>query len=228
MNTQTEQILAKANDLREAEQFGEASKLYTDCLVELINGNDHEGLIHCLSGQSLIYKILARRHDNLVYRHLAIAFSKEAFDIAKQHKDTLDGRSLSIAYSSYADTLLEDKQYEQALPLFEESLSVSIADIPEKGRIKAHIGRVKYLLGEKETGTNLIKEGLNDIRTGDLSAYHIRVWETGAMNALVKILQYENKIDEAKKLADDSLKIATEHQLKIRKKEVEEIISNLL
>lgn len=227
MNTQMEQKLSKANDLRESEQYGDSSKLYTECLIELIKINDAEGLIHCLSGQDLIYKILVRQYNHPVYRHLALAFSKESFEIAEQNKKTLDGRILSIAYSSYADTLLADGQIKQSLPLFEKSLAVSTADIPEKGRLKAHIGGVKYMLGEKEVGIGLIKDALVEIRTGDLSAYNIRVWETGALNGLAMITAKEGKLDEAKKLAAQSLQIATDHNLSIRKREVEEIISKL-
>jgi tetratricopeptide (TPR) repeat protein len=226
MDIQMEQKLAKANDLREAEQYGESSKLYTECLIELININDVEGLIHCLSGQSLIYKILVHQNNHQAYRHLAQAFAKESFDIAEQNQD-LNGRVLSIAYSSYADTLLSDGKVAESLPLFEKSLSITTADIPEKGRLKAHIGGIKYMLGEKETGINLIKEALTDIRTGDLSTYTIRVWETGALNGLAKINAKEGNLDEAKKLANESLQIATDHNLSIRKREVEEIIAKL-
>ena len=226
MDTQIEHKLSKANDLRESENYGESAKLYTECLIELLKKSDPEGLIHCLSGQSLIYKIQARQNSLPVYRHLAIAFAKESFAIAEKNQN-LDGRVLSTAYSSYADALLMDENFAESLPIFEKSLSVSTAAVPEKGRLKAHIGSVKYILGDKEEGISLIKEALTDIRTGDLSTYPIRVWETGALNVLAKIMAKEANLDEAKKLASESLQIATEHNLSIRKREVEEIIAKL-
>jgi|WetSurMetagenome_2_1015567.scaffolds.fasta_scaffold460312_2 tetratricopeptide (TPR) repeat protein len=226
MINQIEEKLSQANDLRESEQYSESAKLYTECLLELVQTGDPEGLIHCLGGQSLIYKILLRQIDTPIYRHLTQAFAKEAFDIAEQNQQ-LHGRVLSIAYSSYADSLLMGEKFAEALHLFEKSLSVSTADVPEKGRLKSHIGGIKYILGDKEVGIDLIKEALADIRTGDMSAYAIRVWETGALNGLAKIYAKEDNLDEAKKLAEESLQIATEHNLSIRKREVEEIISKL-
>jgi len=226
MDTQIEHKLSKANGLRESENYGESAKLYTECLIELLKKSDPEGLIHCLSGQSLIYKIQARQNSLPVYRHLAIAFAKESFAIAEKNQN-LDGRVLSTAYSSYADALLMDENFAESLPIFEKSLSVSTAAVPEKGRLKAHIGSVKYILGDKEEGISLIKEALTDIRTGDLSTYPIRVWETGALNVLAKIMAKEANLDEAKKLASESLQIATEHNLSIRKREVKEIIAKL-
>lgn len=226
MNEIMEQKLVQANTLREQEQFSESAKLYTECLQELIKINDSEGLIHCLSGQSFIYKIIIRSNNNPIYHHLAQAFAKEAFDIAEQNQD-LNGRVRSIAFSSYADTLLIDEKYSAALPLFEKSLAISTADIPEKGRLKAHIGMLKHILGEKEVGITLIKEGLSDIRTGDLSTYAIRVWETGALNSLAKIFAKEGNVAEAKKIAEESLQIATDHNLSIRKREVEDILEKI-
>lgn len=222
-----EQMLAKANDLRESEAYGEFAKLYTDCLLELLKINDPEGLVHCLGGQSLIYKIKARETDKPIFHHLASSFAKEAYEVGEANKDKINGRELSIAYSSYADTLLSDKKIDEALPLFQKALEVSTAGIPERGRLKAHIGGIKYFLGEKEIGINLIKEALADIRTGDPSVSTFRIWETGALNGLATIYAKEGNIDEAKKLAQESLKIATEYNLPIRKKEIEEIISKI-
>ncbi len=222
-----EQMLAKANDLRESESYGDSSKLYTECLLELLKINDLVGLIHCLSGQSQIYKLQIRDNNNEIYHHLAQAFAKESFEIAEKNSNSLDGRTLSIAYSTYADILLTDRKFSQSLPLFEKALELSTAGIAEKGRLKAHIGELKYLLGEKETGINLINEALSDIRSGDLSTYAVRVWETGALNGLAKIMAMEDKIDEAKKLAGESLTIATRNNLSIRKREVDEIISKI-
>src|SRR5258706_14422172 len=118
MNSIMEERLSKANDFREKEQFGEAAKEYTNCLPDLLSTNDFDGLIHCLCGQSLIYKILARKESYSIYRHLTLSFAKEALSIADQHKEKLDGRTISIAYSSYGDALLMDHQIKEALPYF--------------------------------------------------------------------------------------------------------------
>lgn len=227
MDKLMEDKLAKANDLREKEQFGESSKLYTECLVDLIKINDAEGLIHCLGGQSLIYKIMARVKKDKTYNNLANAFAKEAYRIGMENTTKVDERTLSIAYSSYADTLLVDKNFQEALPLFERALEISTANIPEKARLKAHIGGIKYYLGDKEDGISEIKKAMEEIRTGDLSAYHIRVWETGCLNGLAKIYAKEGNKDEALMVANESLQITLDHKLTIRQKEVEEIISKI-
>ncbi len=227
MDAIMEKRLSEANDLREAEKYGEAAKLYTDCLLDLVTANDQAGLIHCLGGQSLIYKILSRQNQNQTYKNLTISFASEAYRIGVHNADKLDGRVLSIAYSSYGDALLMDGKVSESLPLFEKALSVSTADLPEKGRLKAHIGGIKYLLGEKELGKSLIGEALSEIRTGDLNAYAIRVWETGALNGLSKIYALEGQKEKALEIASESLKISIEHQLSIRKKEAEEILQKI-
>lgn len=227
MNEQIAQKLVQANDLREQEKYSESAKLYTDCLIELIPSGDPSQLINCLAGQSLIYKILTRKDSNHIYQNLTVAFGKEAYEVGEVNKDHLDGLTLSTAYMAYADALLMDEKIAESLPFFEKALIVSTAHISEKGRIKAHIGGVKYILGDKEIGINQIKEALADIRAGDLTTYPVRVWETGALNGLAKIMAKEGNIEEAKKLATESLQIATDHNLSIRKREVEEIISKL-
>lgn len=223
MSDMLEEKLSKANQLRESEQFGESAKLFTECLIDYTDQQDYRGQIHSLCGQSLIYKILARKDQNQTYRELTIDFSKSALGVLESHLSQVDIHTQSIAYSSFADALLMDNQLKECLPYFEKALSISPADKPEKGRLKSHIGGVKYMLGEKQNGIELIKEGLQDIRTGDLNDYKIRVWETGALNGLAKIYAREDDMENAKKMIGDSLKIATDHHLSIRKREAEEI-----
>lgn len=227
MNREMEERLSNANDLREKELFGESIKEYTNCLLELIQIDDAEGLIHCLSGQSLIYKILARKNNSLIYRHLTLSFAREALYIAERNLGNLNGQVISIAYSSYGDALLMDSQIKEALLYFEKALVVSTAEVPEKGRLKAHVGGIKYLLGEKQEGQDLILESLSDIRLGDMNAYNIRVWETGALNALSKIYALENNSEKALETIKLSLDIATSHDLSIRKRETEEILAKI-
>jgi len=227
MNPQDEQKLSKANELREAEKFGDSSKEYTESLITLIDKQDYSGLIHCLGGQSLIYKILSRKDSAQIYRNLTIAFAKEAISVLEQHQEQIDPHAQSIALSSYADALLMDNKPQEALPYFEKSLSISPAPDPEKGRLKCHIGTVKYLLGDKQQGFELVQEGLAMIRTGDMNDYAVRVWETGALNNLARYYALEKDLQKAKEIIGESLKIATEHNLSIRKREAEDIIQKL-
>ena len=227
MNEQIEQKLGQANMLREQEQYAESAKLYTECLLELVPSGDPRQLVHCLSGQSLIYKILTRKNDSHIYRNLTIAFGKEAYAVGEANKSNLDGATLSTAYMAYADALYMDGKTAESLPIFENALVVSDASVPEKGRVKTHIGEAKYLLGAKEEGISLIKEALSDIRTGDLTDYSVRVWETGAINTLVRIMAREGDLEEAKRMAQESLQISIDHNLSIRKREVEDILAKL-
>jgi len=223
MNSAMEEKLAVANDLREKEQYGEAAKIYTECLMELVKINDPEGLIHCLGGQSLIYKILSRQSRDRTYKNLTLSFAAEAYRIGIENSHTIDGRVLSIAYSSYGDALLMDGRFPEAFPLFQKSLEVSTAGVPEKGRLKAHIGGIKYVLGRKEEGIKEIEEALSDIRTGDMETYAIRVWETGALNGLAKIYALEGQKEKAAQIITESLQIALDHKLTIREREAQEI-----
>ncbi len=218
-----EERLSKANTLREEEKYGDASKLYTECLLELVELNDVEGLIHVLGGQSLIYKIQARKAISHVYRNLTIAFAKEVNRIAEENKDKLDGRTLSIAYRNWADAILMDERPKEALPIFEKAYEVSTASICEKGSVKAHIGGVKYLTGDKAGGIEIIKEALEDIRTGEMDTYAPRVWETGCLNGLAKIYALEGDKELAMKYINEALLIAEENKLSIRLREAKEI-----
>lgn len=223
MNQVIENKLVEANNLREKESFADSAKIYTECLIELTKAQDVAGLIHCLGGQSHIYKILAKQTKNEIYQNLGIAFAKEAYQLGRNNQVTLDGRTLSIAYSTYADTLLAKNQLAEALPIFEKALEVSTADVPEKGRLKAHIGGIKYLQGQKESGLALIKSALIDIRTGDMNQSYIRTWETGVLNSLSKIFAQEGDVAQATYLINESLDISQKHQLSIREKEAKEI-----
>ena len=227
MDSIMEKRLLDANDLREAEKYGDSAKAYTECLIDLVDTNDYQGLIHCLGGQSLIYKNLLSTNDSPIYHYLTVSYAKEALQVGESHKETLDGRTLAIAYSSYGNALIVNGEYSEALSYFEKSLAVTTADVPEKGRLKAHIGGLLYKLGEKDKGKALIEQALAEIRSGDLNAYAIRVWETGALNCLAKIyLQEENK-EKALSIAKESFAIAESHNLSIRKREVENIISQI-
>ncbi len=222
-----EQRLSMANDLRESEKYGESSKAYTECFVDLIAINDVVGLIHCLGGQGLIYKNLLTKNNSPIYHHLATAFAKEALDVAEVNKDKLDGRTISIAYSTYGDVLIKDEKLQEALPYYEKALSISTAGIQEKGRLKAHIGGIQYQLGDKLTGIATIESALSEIRSGDMDYYAVRVWETGALNGLAMVYAKEGNQEKALEFANESLKIATDHNLPIRKRQIEQILEKI-
>lgn len=221
MTPELEKRLVEAGNQRESENFSEAIKQYTDILMDSLSLGDYVAQIHSLCGQSLTYKILARHTSHSLYKKLCVEFSHQAVYILEDHQEQIDPRTHSIALSTYADALLINDQPSDALPFFEKSLLITNADMPEKGRLKAHIGKVKYLIGAHQEGKDAINSGLADIRTGDMNQYHIRVWETGAMNDLTRIAVKEGNFSEAEKLNNQSLQIATEHNLSIRLKEAE-------
>lgn len=227
MDTNMEKRLAVANDLRESENYGESAKAYTDCLIDLVEENDPTGLIHCLGGQSLIYKNLLTVTDSPLYRGLTLSFAKIGLDLAEQNLANLDGRILSIAYSCYADALLTNDQAKDALGYFEKSLAVSPAEIPEKSRLKAHIAGINYFLGNKELGQEMMHESLAEVRTGDLENSTIRTWETGILNGLAMLYAKENKPDQALSYAHESQSIAEKYSLPIRKRQIEDIIKKI-
>jgi len=85
MNTQTEEKLVKANELRESEQYGDSAKLFTECLLDLIPSGDPRQLVHCLAGHSLIFKILTKKHDSRIFKNLTLAYSQEAYEVCKSN-----------------------------------------------------------------------------------------------------------------------------------------------
>lgn len=227
MTKEMEERLSKANTLREEEKYGESAKEYTECLLELTELNDAEGLIHALGGMSLVYKLQLRKVSSPVYKNLSLAFAQEGYRIAEINKERLGGRVLSIAYRCLGDALLMNSKTVESLPLFELALSITTADKCEKGNLKAHIGEIKYILGEKEKGIEMIREALGDIRTGDMNTYAPRVWETGSLNKLAITSALEGKKEEALVTIKESLEIARAHNLTIRLREAEEILEKI-
>lgn len=227
MDVQMEERLAKANTLREQEKFSESAAMYTDCLIDLVDTKDWKGLVHCLGGQSLIYKILSTKSDSPVYNSLLISFAKEAYDIAEENKVALDGYTLAIAYRVYGDSLLAVGEAENALPLFQSALDVTSAGIAEKGMLKAHIGGTKYLLGDKQEGIANIEEAIKDIRMGDLTDITVRTWETGALCKLAYIYLDEGNSTLSLTLANEALDIAQKYNLSIRQKESQKLIDKI-
>lgn len=227
MNKEMEEKLSGANTLREQEKYGESSKIYTECLLELTEQNDVEGLIHALGGQSLIYKHQIRKTKLPVYKNLTLAFAEEGYKVAEQNKNTLGGYVLSVAYRCWGDALTINGRLKEALPIFEKALEVTTADVYEKGNLKSHIAKIKYLLGEKEAGIQMAKEALVDIRTGDMSAYAPRVWETGCLIKLAIVHALEGKKDMALEYINEAKQIAKDHNLSIRLKESEEILEKI-
>lgn len=219
-----EKRLSAANDLRESEKYSESIEAYTKCLIDLVDTRDYVGLVHCLGGQSLIYKNLITKNDSPIYHYFTVAYAKEALEVGEQNKDSLDGRTLSIAYSGYGDALIINDEHAEALTYFEKAIAVTTADIPEKARLEAHIGKLMYHLGEKEKGLAKLNHALDDIRTGDLDTHAIRVWETGVLNDLAKIYVLENQKDKGLSLAEQSLQIARDHHLSVRIREAEGLV----
>lgn len=227
MDPQIEKILIQANDLREQEKYSESAQFYFQALTQIIDKQDYTALVHDLAGQSLIYKHLAKKTGSDVYKSLALDYGKECLMVLEQEQEQVQPQAQSIALSTYADALLLNGKTRESLPYFEKSLAVSPARDPEKGRLKCHIGNVKYLLGDKPAGIEMINQGLTMIRTGDMNAYNIRVWETGALNELAKIYAKENDFEKAKSYIDESLKITADHNLKIRQEEAEKIAGKI-
>lgn len=222
-----EQRLLAANELRESERFGDSAKAYTECYIDLIDTNDFAGLIHCLDGQSLIYKNLLVKNNSPINHYFVVSYAKEALDLAESNQDKIDGRTLSIAYSSYGDAILSNGEMQEALPYFEKALAITTADVPEKGRLRAHIGGIQYMLGDRTTGIATIESALSDIRTGDMDNSTIRTWETGAMNGLAMIYAKEGNQQKALELANEALKISIYHNLPIRKRQLEQTIQRI-
>ncbi len=226
-SSQTEEKLLLANSLREQEKFSDSIKLYFEALSEAVEVQDFSSQVHALDGISLIYKIKGRETRDQSYKDLSSAYAKVALQLIENYPEHIDVRTQSIALSTLADTILLDRKYSQALPYFEKALSITNASTPEKGRLRAHIGAIKYLTGQKATGIQEINDGLIDIRSGDLSQSSIRTWETGVINALAKIYSIDGDKVKALQFAEESLKISTEHNLPIRKKEAEDIVSKI-
>lgn len=224
MNNDTKNLLNEANALREEEKYGESAKKYMDGLLRSVSEKDFVSMVHALGGMSLVYKHQVPKTDLNVYKALVLVFGEQAYKAAEMGK--VDPYTASIAYRVYGDALLTNGRAEEALSYFEKSFNVSTADRCEKGNLKAHIGGIKYKLGRKEEGLAEVKEALEDIRSGDES-YTKRVWETGCLNKLAIAEILAGNKEGALAYINESIGIATEHNLTIRLREAKEILEKI-
>lgn len=219
-------LLVRANSLREAEEYTESIKLYSDVLVEIINQNFFPQLVHTVGGLCLTYRLLFRKHKSLLFINIASVYGRQLEEICASHTE-LDGRVRSIALSTFADVLIETKSFAAARDLYQQSLDATTANVQEKGRLKVHLGSLTYLSGNKPKGLSLVEEGLSDIRSLPVDHYAAFVWETGALNTKAKLLSLEGDITNALKFADESLQIAKNNKLTIREREIVELIEKI-
>ncbi len=222
-----EDRLNRANTLREEEKYGESAKEYTECLLDCVKTSDFEGLVHALGGMSLVFKHQIGKGQPEIFKRLTLAYAHESYKVAEENKDKINPYIVSIGYRCYGDGLLMSGKVEESLKYFEDSLSISPADRCEKGNLKAHIAQIKYMLGEKEVAIQMAKEALEDIRTGDMTQYAPRVWETGCLNKLAIAEAFEGRKDGALAYITESVQIAKDHNLTIRLREAEEILEKI-
>lgn len=226
MTKEMEERLSRANTLREEEKYGESAGEYTNCLLECLKEKDYEGLVHAFGGMSLVFKHQIGKGGE-PFKRLTLAYAYESYKVAEDNKDKISPYILAIGYRCYGDGLLMSGKVEESVVYFEKAFEVSTADRCEKGNLKAHIGGIKYKLGQKEQGIKEIKEALEDIRTGDMNTYAPRVWETGCLNKLAIASALDNNKDEALGYIKESIQISKDHNLSIRLREAEEILEKI-
>ncbi len=226
MNKVMEERLNKANTLREEEKYGDSAKEYTEALIDCVKTSDFEGMVHALGGMSLVMKHQIASGGEL-FRRLTLAYAYESYKVVEENGNRISPYIQSIGYRCYGDGLLMSGKVEESLTYFEKSLEISPADRCEKGNLKAHIGGIKYKLGQKDQGIAEIREALEDIRTGDMTQYAPRVWETGCLNKLAIASALEGKKQEALVTIKESVEIARTHNLTIRLREAEEILKKI-
>lgn len=226
MTKEMEGRLNKANTLREEEKYGESAKEYTEALIDCVTTDDFEGMVHALGGMSLVMKHQIGKGGEL-FKRLTLAYAYESYKVVEENSSRISPYIQSIGYRCYGDGLLMSGKVEESLKYFEKSMEISPANRCEKGNLKAHIGGIKYKLGEKEQGTKEIKEALEDIRTGDMNTYAPRVWETGCLNKLAIASALDNNKEEALTRIKESVEIARTYNLTIRLREAEEILKKI-
>ncbi len=223
MNRVMEEQLTAAYKLMDDGKTGESIKLYFDCLLTITKDGDSVALVHALAGISTNFKILIRTNDSEIYKNLTVAYALESYKVVEENKDEIDNETMSVAYKAWADALMMDGRTKEELPVFERAYEISVKGSPTMASIKAHIGGVKYLLGQKEEGVKTIEEVLKDIRTADVENHSLRILETGCLNALAKIHAIEGNRELALRRIGDSIVVANECQLPVRLREAEEI-----
>lgn len=223
MNRVMEEQLTAAYKLTDDGNTGESIKLYFGCLLTTTKDSDPVALVHALAGISTNFKILIRTSDSNIYKNLTVAYALESYKVAEENKDGIDNETLSVAYKSWADSLMMSGKTKEALSVFEQAYGVAVEGSSAAASIKAHIGGIKYLLGLKEEGVKIIGEVLKNLREGDMNSHSVRILETGCLNALAKIYAIEGDRELALKKIDESIVVANECHLPVRLREAEEI-----
>ncbi len=228
MDRITEEQLTAAYKLMDDGNTGESIKLYFGCLLTNTKDSDPVALVHALAGISTNFKILIRTSTTNIYKNLTVAYALESYKVAEENKDKIDNETLSVAYKAWADALMMSGRTKEALPVFEQAYEVSVKGSPAKLSSKAHIGGVKYLLGQKEEGKKVVEEVLKDIRTIDVDNHSIRILETGCLNGLAKMYALDGNKELALKTIEESIVVASKYQLPVRLREAEEIKDKII
>ncbi len=223
MNRIMEEQLTAAYKLMDDGNTGESIKLYFDCLLTITKDSDPVALVHALAGISTNFKILIRTSDSKIYKNMTVAYALESYKVAEESKDKIDNETLSVAYKAWADALMMGGRTKEALSVFEQAYGVAVKGSSAMASIKAHIGGIKYLLGQKEEGIKTVEEVLKEIRMSDVDNHSIRILETGCLNGLAKIHAIEGDRESALKRIGESIVVANECHLPVRLREAEEI-----
>jgi tetratricopeptide (TPR) repeat protein len=221
MHTDIEAKLVRANDLREQEKYLDSLCLYNESLFLALDAGDDESRVHALAGMALVYTIKHTLTGQNFYLSLYVHYSflsykslSSAVPLALQAQIT----------SQYADSLSETGDHKQAEILFREILSLRHLGIPEIGRYRGQYATMLYRSKRYTDAVISYEQSLSEIRQGDMTAMHIRVWETGVMMHLATVYKhladprYDTIISQAEQ-------IIASHNLTIRKQQLDQLKS---
>lgn len=216
-------LIAKANQLREADNLLESLQTIEEALVILDKESSFQGFADALQVRVLTYKHLFYLSKNNLFALLAQKDAKASLQIAQEH--SLND-FIYTCYFRLGEVFMLTNDYQKAAQNYQQALENFKATDCEKGDYTYHLGEALYLSGDKEKGKKKLFEGLKLIQdnSSQVDPFLAHVWESGAHMRIADLLKdvepevAEDHLQQAKQIIDSDPKLI------IRKRQWEELV----
>ena len=223
-------LLDKGIVAKEAKQFGEAAKYFTEAIILAESEEYFHGVLHGLLNLGTIWKLTAREMQSVDLAKLARSSFLQAVSYAQDHN--LPEEELVQAHFLLGQAEMGCKNYQAAVPLYAgvtEFYRQHPRSTAHLGDVERHWGTALYKTGQQTEGIRKMEEGLRKIRTfdeGETGDKRNFVWETGALLALAEAYVESDPI-KAKQAATEARQIAERENVTIRAEEAIKMLKKI-
>lgn len=188
--------------------------------------SDYSGIVGALQNRVLTNKHLFWRTHDQIFAIQARADAQVSLEVAELHN--LNER-LGSCYFRLGEIAMLFEQYNQAVENYQQALNNFSGTNCERGDYRYHLGESLYRSGKKEEGKKTMMQGLKEIQdnAGEVDPFLVHVWESGCYLRLAELLK-SDKLTEARDYLERARQIIeNDHQLVIRKAQLEKLEAEL-